>query len=72
MAFGEDAVGAAGVAGTVVINVAVDGSLGAPSSPSLLNPVTVKVYKIFDLRPVTIIGEEAPVAVTVVSQADAA
>jgi hypothetical protein len=56
------AVGADGVAGTVVIVTEEEGSEAA-EVPEALVAVTVNVYAVLDSRPVTVSGELAPVAV---------
>ena len=60
----EVAVGVFGAAGTVVANTVtpVDGA----DVPEAFVAVTVMVYVISDVSPVTVIGEAAPAAVLVV------
>jgi hypothetical protein len=56
------AVGADGVAGTVVIVGALDASEAA-EVPAALLAVTVNVGVELEVKPVTVIGEDAPEAV---------
>ena len=51
-----------GACGTVVAVIELD-ALEASPVPAAFVPVTVKVYEVPDCRPVTVIGEDAPVAV---------
>lgn len=57
-----DAVGAPGVAGTVVTVTAADAAEGC-EVPAAFVAVTVNVGVAADAIPVTVIGEDAPVAV---------
>jgi hypothetical protein len=59
---GDDAVGAAGVSGTVV-TVTADVGSEATEVPAAFDAVTVNVGVEVDVSPVTTIGEDAPVAV---------
>lgn len=59
---GEDALGAPGVAGTVVAVMLLEAA-EASEVPEAFVAVTVKVYTVADCRPVTEIGEDDPVPV---------
>ena len=59
---GDEADGAAGVAGTVVAVIEPEAD-DAELVPKAFVAVTVNVYAVFDCNPVTVIGDVAPVPV---------
>ena len=55
-----------GTPGAVIAGVTADDALDAVPVPTELVAVTVKVYAVLLVRPVTVIGEVLPLAVTAV------